>query len=83
MAVDCFLKLDGVRGGSTDAKHKDEIELLSFSFAASQSGGTGSGGGGGAGKVQISGLSCTAVTGGPAHSSSSSAPKASTSSRRS
>ena len=41
MAVDYFLKLDGVRGGSTDAKHKDEIELLSFSFAASQSGGSG------------------------------------------
>ena len=63
MAVDCFLKLDGVRGGSTDAKHKDEIDLLSFSFAASQSGGTSSGGGGGSGKVQISSLSCTAVTG--------------------
>ena len=58
--VDYFLKLDGVRGGSTDAKHKDEIELLSFSFAAAQSGGTGSGGGGGAGNVQISGLACTA-----------------------
>jgi type VI secretion system secreted protein Hcp len=63
MAVDCFLKLDGVRGGSTDARHKDEIELLAFTFAATQSGGTGSGGGGAAGKVQISGLSCTAVTG--------------------
>ncbi len=61
--VDCFLKLDGVRGGSTDAKHKDELELLSFSFAATHAGGSGSGGGGGAGKVQISGLSCTAVTG--------------------
>ena len=63
MAVDYFLKLDGVRGGSTDAKHKDEIELLSFSFAASQPGGVGAGGGGGAGKVQITDLACTAVTG--------------------
>ena len=63
MAVDCFLKLDGVRGGSTDARHKDEIELPAFTFAATQSGATGSGGGGAAGKVQISGLSCTAVTG--------------------
>ena len=63
MAVDCFLKLDGVRGGSTDAKHKDEIELLAFTFAATQSGGTGSWWWRSAGKVQISGLSCTAVTG--------------------
>jgi type VI secretion system secreted protein Hcp len=63
VAVDYFLKLDGVRGGSTDAKHKDEIELLSFSLAAAQSAAPGAGGGGGAGKVQISGLACTAVTG--------------------
>ena len=63
MAADYFLKLDGVRGGSTDAKHKDEIELLSFNLAAAQSAAPGSGGGGGAGKVQISGLACTGVTG--------------------
>ena len=38
-----FLKLDGIPGESTDAKHKDEIELMSFAWgvtdAASPSGG--------------------------------------------
>src|SRR5216684_5951442 len=32
--VDYFLKIDGVPGESLDAKHKDEIELLSFSWGA-------------------------------------------------
>ena len=49
MAVDMFLKIDGVEGESTDDKHKGEIEILSFSWGVSQSGGFGPGGG--AGKV--------------------------------
>jgi type VI secretion system secreted protein Hcp len=32
MAVDMFLKLDGIKGESTDAKHPDEIQIDSFSF---------------------------------------------------
>jgi type VI secretion system secreted protein Hcp len=49
-----FLKLDGILGDSTDAKHKGEIQLLSFSWGSSNSGTTGSAGGGaGAGKVSI------------------------------
>lgn len=36
MAFDAFLKIDGVPGESTDEKHKDWIEILSFSFGASQ-----------------------------------------------
>jgi type VI secretion system secreted protein Hcp len=49
-----FLKLDGIAGESTDAKHKDEIELVSFSWGVTQSGGGGGGGGGGgAGKPQF------------------------------
>jgi type VI secretion system secreted protein Hcp len=36
MAFDCFLKIDGVPGESTDAKHADWIELLSFSHGMSQ-----------------------------------------------
>lgn len=36
MAFDCFLKVDGVPGESTDSKHKDWIELLSFHWGASQ-----------------------------------------------
>jgi type VI secretion system secreted protein Hcp len=33
-AVDYFLKIDGIQGESTDAKHKNEIELESFSWGA-------------------------------------------------
>lgn len=36
MAYDVFLKIEGIKGESTDDKHKDEIELLSFSFGVSQ-----------------------------------------------
>jgi hypothetical protein len=30
MAFDAFLKIDGIPGESTDDKHKDWIEILSF-----------------------------------------------------
>jgi type VI secretion system secreted protein Hcp len=52
-AVDYFLKIEGIQGESPDAKHKDEIQVLSFSFGASQGGTMAFGGGGGAGKVQM------------------------------
>ncbi len=47
MAFDCFLKIDGVDGESSDDKHADWIELLSFSHGVSQSssGAASSGGG--------------------------------------
>ena len=35
MAVDIFLKLDGIKGESLDDKHKDEIVLESFSWGLS------------------------------------------------
>jgi len=47
MTVDCFLKIDGIQGESTDPKHKDEIMVLSWSWsetqamAAAPAGGTG------------------------------------------
>src|SRR2546430_10448978 len=53
MAVDAFLKLDGIKGESQDSKHKDEIEIESFSWGVTQSGTLGFGGGGGAGKAQF------------------------------
>ena len=53
MAVDYFLKLDGIPGESTDHKHKDEIDVLSWSWGASQAGTMHTGGGGGAGKVNM------------------------------
>jgi type VI secretion system secreted protein Hcp len=51
MAVDYFLKLDGVDGESTDDKHKGEIEIDSFSWGATNTGTAGMGGGSGSGKV--------------------------------
>src|SRR5688572_28893565 len=59
MAVDMFLKIDGIKGESKDAKHKDEIHIESFSWGMSQTGAHGSGGGGGAGKVQVHDISIT------------------------
>jgi type VI secretion system secreted protein Hcp len=50
---DAFLKLDGIKGESADAKHKDEIDIMSFSWGASQTGVSATGGGGGAGKVHF------------------------------
>lgn len=48
-AVDYFLKIEGIKGESTDDKHKDEIDVESFSWGVSQTG-TRSGG---VGKVAL------------------------------
>lgn len=61
-AIDYFLKLDGITGESPDAKHKGEIELLSFSFGETLSVGPGAGSGSGAGKVEMSDFAFTART---------------------
>lgn len=50
MASDIFAKLGDIKGESTDAKHKDEIEVLSFSWGVT-SGGSASTPGGGTGKA--------------------------------
>jgi len=50
---DAFLKLDGIKGESADAKHKGEIDIMSFSWGAAQRGTSATGGGGGAGKVHF------------------------------
>ena len=36
MPFDGFIKIDGIEGESNDAKHKNEIEVLSYSFGVSQ-----------------------------------------------
>ena len=36
MAVDYFLKLDGIEGESADSNHKNEIQIMSWSWGASQ-----------------------------------------------
>lgn len=46
MAGDAFLKIDGIPGESTDDKHKDWIEILSYNLGVSQMASTGSTGGG-------------------------------------
>jgi type VI secretion system secreted protein Hcp len=60
MAVDYFLKIDGIDGESQDAKHKNEIDIASFSFGEVQTGTSSSGGGSGGGKVQMQDAQFTA-----------------------
>jgi type VI secretion system secreted protein Hcp len=53
MAVDVFLKINGIPGESADGAHKDEIDVLSYSWGVSQTGTMSYGGGGGAGKANF------------------------------
>jgi type VI secretion system secreted protein Hcp len=53
MAVDYFLKLDGVEGESQDKTHKNEIQIESWSWGATQTGTASTGGGMGAGRVSM------------------------------
>lgn len=62
MAVDYFLKVDGILGESKDAKHKDEIDVLAFSWGVSQTGSPAPGPGGGAGKAVFDDLLVVART---------------------
>jgi len=59
MATDTFIKIGDVKGESTDDKHKDQIDVLSWSWGATQSGYAHLGGGAGAGKVNIQDLNFT------------------------
>ena len=60
MAVDYFLKLDGIQGESQESGHKDEIQIMSWSWGASQVSSVSSTGGSGAGKVSLSDFSIMA-----------------------
>jgi type VI secretion system secreted protein Hcp len=54
MAIDYFLRIDGVPGESLDAKHKGAIDVEAWSWGeVNPSSAGGPGGGGGAGKVQM------------------------------
>ena len=55
-AFDYFLRLDGIPGESLDAKHKGEIDVLSWSWGESQEIAATPGGGSGAGKVAMTDL---------------------------
>lgn len=59
MAVDYFLKIEGIEGEAPDKAHKNEIDVLSWSWNETQMGTHGAGGGGGAGKVNIGDLQFT------------------------
>jgi type VI secretion system secreted protein Hcp len=59
MAVDMFIKIDGIDGEAQDSKHKNEIEVLAWSWGASQAGSFATGSGGGSGKVSVQDLSFT------------------------
>lgn len=54
MATDIFAKIGTIKGESLDAKHKDEVEVLSWSWGVSQTGGMEPGSGGGSGKASFS-----------------------------
>lgn len=59
MAVDMFMKIDGIAGESTDKTHKDETEVLAWSWGATQHGTMHTGTGGGSGKVSFQDISFT------------------------
>ena len=60
MAADIFAKIGDIQGESVDAKHKGEIDVLSWSWGVSQSGSVGTGGGGaGSGKASFQDLQMT------------------------
>lgn len=57
MPVEMFLKLTGIEGESSDAKHKGEIDVLAWSWGLSEETPQTGGGGGGGGKVKVHDLS--------------------------
>jgi type VI secretion system secreted protein Hcp len=59
MASDIFAKITNIKGESDDAKHKDEIDVLSWTWGVTQSGTMAHGGGGGGGKASFHDLTFT------------------------
>ncbi len=53
MAIDTFLKIDGIEGECADHKHGKEIQVMSWSWGESNIGSSNVGGGAGAGKVTM------------------------------
>ena len=56
MASDIFAKIGDIKGESVDAKHKDEIEVLSLSWGVTNSATIKTGGGGSASKASFQDL---------------------------
>lgn len=59
MAVDIFLKFDGIEGDSQDHKHSAEIDVLQWDWGGNQTGTMHIGSGGGAGKVNVQDMTIT------------------------
>jgi type VI secretion system secreted protein Hcp len=57
MPTDIFAKIGDIKGESTDNKHKDEVEVLSYSWGVTNPAHIGTGGGGGAGRATFQDLS--------------------------
>ena len=58
---DSFLKIDGVKGESTDSKHAGELDVEAFSWGLTQTAAGGGGsGGGGAGRASFTDFSFVA-----------------------
>ncbi len=57
--TDIHLKLDGIKGESTSARHKDEIVVESWAWGAANPAPAATGGGGGAGRATFSDLTFT------------------------
>jgi len=53
MATSIFARIGTIRGESQDAKHRDEIDVLSWAWGVSRSGTAGHGAGGGVGKASF------------------------------
>ncbi|MBL8480936.1 MAG: type VI secretion system tube protein Hcp [Rhodocyclaceae bacterium] len=53
MAIDTFIKMEGIKGESHDHKHKDEIDVISWHWGAVNPSTASHGGGLGAGKVSF------------------------------
>jgi type VI secretion system secreted protein Hcp len=62
MALEAFLKIEGIPGESRKAGHPDEIDILSFSFGASNPTTVAKGTGAGASQVSISSFNIMKMT---------------------
>src|SRR5687767_3835347 len=59
MAADIFAKIGDIKGESLDAKHKDEVEVLSWSWGVAQSGSISPGPGQAQGKANFNDFNFT------------------------
>lgn len=61
-AADMYLKIDGIKGDSTDDKHKDEIDLLGWRWSVDQQSSRDVGGGLGSGRAKAGDVRIYAAT---------------------